>query len=175
MFGFIYITVNLVNGKKYLGFCNYNKKIWKTYLGSGKALKRAIRKYGKANFSREIIFEAATKEELSKKEIELIKLYNCVDDPNWYNLAEGGYTTRGFSGKKHSAETRIKMSQNHKQPLTEDSKRRIGDAVKRDKRWLKAQQIVSCRYCNLKSNLGSISRWHNDNCPHKPVIKATIS
>lgn len=34
-----------------------------------------------------------------------------------------------FFGKKHTDETKEKMRRNHKQPLTEDSKRRIGEAA----------------------------------------------
>ena len=130
MYGFLYITENLINNKKYLGFCNYSKTNWKTYLGSGKVLKLAIRKYGKSNFKRTIIFEGRTKEELSKKEIEFIRLYECVQSPEWYNLSEGGYTTRGFFGKKHSQETKNKMKQNYKQPLTIDSRKRMSEAAK---------------------------------------------
>ena len=129
MYGFIYITENLINGKRYLGFCGYQKKIWTSYLGSGKQIKQAIKKYGKHNFKRTIIQEAETKEELSQKEIEYITQFNCVESREWYNIAEGGYTTRGFAGRKHSEKTREKMRKNHKQPLTEDSKRRIGEAM----------------------------------------------
>ncbi len=101
MFGFIYITTNLITNKKYLGQCRYGKKNSNTYLGSGKTLKLAIKKYGKSNFKREIIFEASTRKELTEAEILYIKQYDCVKSPDWYNIAEGGYTTRGFTGKIH--------------------------------------------------------------------------
>lgn len=43
-YGFIYITTNLINGKKYIG---QKKGYNDTYLGSGKILKLAIKKYGR--------------------------------------------------------------------------------------------------------------------------------
>lgn len=130
-YGFIYITTNTINSKRYLGMCAFHKTNHKTYLGSGKALKRAIKKYGYQSFSREIVHVAETKEELSHKEIELITEYGCVDDRGWYNLAPGGYTTRGFLGKKHSEETRYLMKKNHKRILTPEGAKRIGDACKK--------------------------------------------
>ena len=55
-YGFIYLTTNKVNGMKYVGQKTYDKRgNWKTYLGSGVYLKRAISKYGKDNFSRQIL------------------------------------------------------------------------------------------------------------------------
>ena len=50
-YGFIYITTNMVNGKRYLGqkrFDEWNK--WKTYLGSGKAFKNALKNMVKKIF-----------------------------------------------------------------------------------------------------------------------------
>ena len=56
LYGFIYITTNHINGKKYIGQKRYDKNNkWKSYLGSGIHLKRAINKYGADNFSKEII------------------------------------------------------------------------------------------------------------------------
>ena len=49
---FIYKTTNLINGKIYIGKYKGNRK---NYLGSGVILKKAIKKYGIENFTREII------------------------------------------------------------------------------------------------------------------------
>ena len=62
-YGFIYITTNLVNGRKYLGQCS--KLNDQKYLGSGKYIKKAIKKYGRSNFSREIVMYAFSKEDLN--------------------------------------------------------------------------------------------------------------
>lgn len=48
----IYKITNTINGKIYIGKqSNRNKK----YMGSGKWIKRAIKKYGRSNFIKEII------------------------------------------------------------------------------------------------------------------------
>ena len=73
-YGFIYITTNKINGKRYIGqrkFSN-NHGGWKNYLGSGKLLNRAIKKYGIENFYRDIVDLAYSAEELDEKECEWI-------------------------------------------------------------------------------------------------------
>lgn len=103
MYGFVYITTNNVNGKKYIGQKKYGVNGWETYLGSGVALNNAIKKYGKENFTREIIDEANSSEELNKKEIYWIKYYNAIKSNVFYNIAsggDGGNTTLGYSTKE---------------------------------------------------------------------------
>lgn len=114
-YGFIYITTNMVNGKRYIGqrkFNNYGGKRWETYLGSGVALNNAINKYGKENFHRDIVAIAYSKEELDKLEIEFIKLHNAVESRDYYNITRGGYCGIGREkGFKHSEDTCKKLSQ----------------------------------------------------------------
>lgn len=88
-YGFIYLTTNLINNKKYIGKRRYYKN-WKNYLGSGKLLTRAIEKYGKENFSRIILQECDSLEQLDQAEKNWIKHYNAVDSEEFYNIAEGG-------------------------------------------------------------------------------------
>lgn len=89
MYGFIYETTNLVNGKKYIGKRIYDSN-WENYLGSGEILKMALKKYGRENFKRIILKECVDRQELESEEIRFIKLYNAVKSPIYYNLAEGG-------------------------------------------------------------------------------------
>lgn len=90
-YGFIYITTNLVNGKKYIGQKKFdNASRWKSYLGSGFHLRKAVEKYGRDNFIREIVDEAYSEEELNKIEAKWIEKYNAVEDQNFYNMIEGG-------------------------------------------------------------------------------------
>ena len=104
MYGFVYETTNNINGMKYIGQKIYDKKgNWKTYLGSGIHLKRAVDKYGKENFSRKILEECISKEILDEKEIYWIKSFDAVNSNNYYNIAsggDGGNTIQGFSTER---------------------------------------------------------------------------
>jgi hypothetical protein len=85
---FLYKTVNLKNGKYYIGrHSTYN--IDDGYLGSGTALVNAIEKYGKENFKRRVLVEVSSSEYLW----ELEKLYiteEMIKDSMCYNLSYGG-------------------------------------------------------------------------------------
>ena len=134
-FGFIYITTCTINNKKYLGQRKYSRG-WEGYLGSGVAFRNAVKKYGKENFVREIIFEAETAEELNQKEYELTVKYDVINSDEWYNLCYGGVSTNGY---KFSDEVKRIMSEKKKgvfagknnpmygvhRKLTEEHKRKI--------------------------------------------------
>jgi group I intron endonuclease len=90
MIGFVYLTTNKINGKKYIGMSRRTEV--EDYFGSGRLIRLAIKKYGRENFSREILQECETFEELCEAEKEWINRYNAVHDPQFYNLANGGAT-----------------------------------------------------------------------------------
>jgi hypothetical protein len=93
----IYKTTNTVNNKWYIGKDEKNNP---DYLGSGTLLRRAIAKYGKESFKKEILAEASTKEELAELERIIIAEHNAVEDKMAYNIAaggRGGNTIAGFS------------------------------------------------------------------------------
>lgn len=110
-YGFIYVTTNLINGKRYIGQCALHRRNWKSYLGSGKALKRAILKYGSTKFTREILFYGFSKEDMNVIEEHFIVECNAVERTDFYNISPNAYTTRGFKGKKHSQETKTVISE----------------------------------------------------------------
>lgn len=89
MIGYIYLTENKINGRKYVGK-HLSKEYDKSYLGSGKILEQAIRKYGKDNFSNSIIYQAETLDELNSAEIFFIELYRNIYGKKMYNIANGG-------------------------------------------------------------------------------------
>ena len=122
-YGYIYETTNLVNGKKYIGQMKYGRK--EPYLGSGVALRLAIKKYGPENFSKQIICECDSKEELNKMEIYYIAQTDAVLSDRYYNMAHGGNSI----GLKHTKETREKLSEKAKNRSPE-TRQRMSDAQK---------------------------------------------
>lgn len=87
---YIYKTTNLLNGKFYIGKRVYRKKDDNWYLGSGIYLNRAIKKYGRENFKKEIIEWCEDKFHLCKREIYWINIFNSTDSKIGYNLSLGG-------------------------------------------------------------------------------------
>lgn len=87
----IYKITNNINSKVYIGQTTgpLKRRFQDHCIPNKSLISQAIRKYGKDNFSVEVIYTATTNEELNIKEEELIKLFNCIS-PNGYNLREGG-------------------------------------------------------------------------------------
>lgn len=60
------------------------------YLGSGSIIKKAIKKYGKDNFIKEILEECDSFETMCEREIYWIEYYKSVLGENCYNVSAGG-------------------------------------------------------------------------------------
>jgi hypothetical protein len=83
----IYETINLINGKRYIGKDTHNDS---EYLGSGRILTKAIAKYGKENFKKIILECCNSIEELNSREKHWIKTTNAQKSVMYYNVGEGG-------------------------------------------------------------------------------------
>lgn len=91
MYGYVYLTTNLVNNKKYIGMHKYiGDSIDPNYFGSGIYINRALKKYGKENFISEILCWCETREELLDKEKYYTDLYKAPINEEYYNIADGG-------------------------------------------------------------------------------------
>ena len=116
MYGYIYMTTNNISGKKYIGR-KTSESFDKNYYGSGIHLKRALKKYGKQNFSIEVLCECNTYDELVEKETYYIKLNDAVNSNNFYNSSYGGYN-EGFEKGENNIAKRPDMrkinSEKHK-------------------------------------------------------------
>lgn len=107
---YIYITTNKVNGKRYLGQRKTPKDKTPqndTYLGSGTLLLKAIKKYGKENFSKEVIHVCKNQKEADFLEIKEIQQREILENKDkWYNRDAGGQYGRS---EKHSQLTSVAM------------------------------------------------------------------
>jgi group I intron endonuclease len=83
----IYKVTNKINGKIYIGQTSKNDP---NYLGSGPVIMKAVKKYGRDSFIREVIEFCDSKELLNEREIFWIKFYNSTDRNTGYNISTGG-------------------------------------------------------------------------------------
>lgn len=88
MYYLIYKITNTINNKIYIGKHQTDNKD-DEYMGSGKILKRAIKKYGIDKFKKEILFECNSLEEMNEKEAEIVDA-EFVARLDTYNVKLGG-------------------------------------------------------------------------------------
>lgn len=116
----IYLYENIIDGKRYVGqSCNLRirirdhernftrDKLENTSAGESVYLWRAVRKYGRENFTFSIL-EECSPDDLDRLEIEYIKKLKSHQSENGYNFSWGGNQTN--RGMKFSDETKDKMS-----------------------------------------------------------------
>lgn len=124
----VYKTTNLKNNRYYIG-AHKTDNPNDDYLGSGLAVKRAIKYYGRDNFIKEVLYVFQTEDEMYQKERELVETH--LNDPLCYNLMEGGIG--GFNhinSNRHlyinpmkNPETVIKNLQSRSNGYSKDDKR----------------------------------------------------
>lgn len=153
----IYKTINLINGKFYIGKDSKNNA---KYYGSGILLNKAIKKYGKDNFRKEIIEDDILAiEVLNEREKYWIKKLNAKN-PNGYNLSDGG---DGFvKGYIMSKETKNKIKKSlightvSKETKDKIRKSLIGHTVSTEtKNKLKKSKLVSIPWNKGKTGIYS--------------------
>ena len=142
MYGYIYMTTNLRNNKKYVGK-HARASFDKNYYGSGIVIEKALKKHGKNNFKIEILDWAENKQQLNKKEKYWIQYLEAIDSEEFYNISPGGdggkvwkgeHPLKGAPkenhpryGKKLSESSKLKISQSNTGKLTGSNNPMYGD------------------------------------------------
>ena len=111
MFGYIYITTNLVNRKKYIGQHEASRFEGNKYLGSGIMVTRAVKKYGESNFKVELLETCNSKQELDEAEISYIKKVDAANSDEFYNITYGGQGGDFFTDEMKDKLRKARLSQ----------------------------------------------------------------
>lgn len=116
----IYKTTNTVTGKIYVGQ-HKTGTVDDGYLGSGKIIRRAIKKYGDDAFTREILEICGSKEEANTAEEKWITKLDSTNKDIGYNI-----TPHAYGGQPLSNESRQKISEKMKgRKLSEETKEKM--------------------------------------------------
>lgn len=133
---YIYKITNLINNKIYIGKWEGRNPIqrWNQHRYGLKRnshrnsyLQNSWNVYGEENFTFEVVDQANSKDELSKLEIEWMVRLDTINREHGYNLVIG---PSGFSGLKHSDETKAKMSSSQRgKPKSQEHKDKLSRVV----------------------------------------------
>jgi group I intron endonuclease len=104
MYYLVYKITNNVNGKIYIGVHKTEDRN-DGYVGSGKILKRAIKKYGIEHFTKEILYECKSKKEMFQREANIVD-EEFVARKDTYNIKLGGFG--GWDYLNNGSESHIK-------------------------------------------------------------------
>jgi len=127
--GYIYLTMNTLNDKIYIG--RHNSKD-SSYLGSGTYFRNAVKKYGRENF-RKVILESNINDNdlINEREMYWINFFNSTNRVIGYNITKGG---GGVLGYIPTPETILKLSgENHPgygKHYSQERKSKISQALK---------------------------------------------
>jgi len=147
MYGYIYVTTNSVNGKKYIGQKKSDIFLGSKYLGSGYLLIKAISKYGRDNFNVELLERVdGCKKDLDNREKFWIAEYHADKSEEFYNIQSGG---QGGDQLKHLPEDRIKqIRKDHSEfmksfKMSDEAKERLSKVRRGMKRSEQTKQNIS--------------------------------
>lgn len=187
----VYVILNSVNGKKYIGqTVRTSSQRLREHLsdasnGSHFALHKDMRKAGKDAFSLVAIVRSPFKDEIDRAERWLIAEFNTLDSQYGYNMTKGGSawrkSLRSLEGRKHppncehcrkssvahrglvrSQETRDKMSHAAQLRWTPEERQKQAERLKGKAAWNKGK-VMSPEYCAImRSSNTQRTRTH---CP----------
>lgn len=150
---FIYKTINLINGKIYVGQ-HQADKLEDGYIGCGICYEsdaqsniffhRAVRKHKYENFKREIIEFCESREQLNEREIFWIRELSSQNSEVGYNINSGGQNPDIYYHE-------------------------YTDEQREDKRqFYLSRPIRTCQYCGFQSRTLNMNKYHFENCKKNP-------
>lgn len=97
---YVYCITNIINNKKYIG--SHSGELNDSYLGSGIYITKAVKKYGKSNFVKDILWEGP-KEYMREMESYWCAYFDVANNNLFYNCTNKGTGwVKGVKNKKLS-------------------------------------------------------------------------
>lgn len=157
MYGYVYETTCLINGKKYIG--QHKSDHFDTkYYGSGVAFLNALHKYGKDKFSVKILQECNSREELDAAELFHILKNDACSSDDYYNLTtcahqpylDGDTKSRMSISAKARCDDEFKqrMSELHRGKVLSEEHRATISKMCKERKWsddIKAKMSESAK------------------------------
>ncbi len=140
-FYYVYCTVNLKTGSIYIGK-RTSKTLKDSYIGSGTALKDAIKKYGVCSFGKHILEYTTSQKLLHQLELFYIDIYNAQNSDCCYNLIRD--SGKPNYKKEMSESTKMKLREINKgKKLSEKTKMLISKSSKMRKHTKQSKEKLS--------------------------------
>ena len=160
--GIIYKITNNINGKTYIGLSKTNDdRRWREHISDSKfPIDKAIKKYGKENFTYEVIDTATTCYELAAKEREWIEQVK----PD-YNIRPGGYLLYR-AHRSEESRARMREAAKHRPPVSEETRRKM--SVARKGRRLSPEHAAKLRQSNIGRPMSEKCRQRLYEANHGP-------
>lgn len=165
---YVYEVINMENGKIYVGVHSTNNK-YDDYIGSGSQITKAIKKYGKHNFIKYIIFDAETREAAFAYEKQIVTK-EFVESPETYNVVCGGGNPAPKPSNLTSEERSIKSSIATKAAMARPEvklanslaqKKRFSNPIERQKNAERVKLRNLDPEVKLRHSVAASARWAN--------------
>jgi hypothetical protein len=148
-YGYVYLITNKINNHKYVGM-RASPVFDESYWGSGILIQRAIKKYGKDNFTREILHWCKDYNDLIMTEVTELQSRNAANSDEYYNIIDTATPilfgeNNGFYGKKHNEKTKKLISDKNTGSIWTDEQH------ENYKKWVNSEDGIEVR--NMLSQL----------------------
>ena len=120
MSNYTYLVTNKINNKFYIGSHSWTGEgIDSNYYGSGKIIKQAVNKYGKDNFTVEVLYFYDTEEECRADEERILTEYDMANNPLAYNIKNSavGWNSKDMKERWQNKEYRNKRIESTKKAM----------------------------------------------------------